>query len=297
MDTQKLNNNQAPKKKGMDASKVAMAGAGAAAAVVGGAAFVAGMDDDPQDEPVVTIDPTVEDPAPSGELDQNDILAQIQEPTQPEPQPQNVTEPTPIAPDQPGTSGDHTPETPTEVIAEVVPTDPAEAEALAIAQHLVGTDEIDAADIDAQSLAFVGTDVVYDDDGSEIPVAIVNMPDSGEPFLVADVDGDRVYDYLVDSNGNMEPLNGLLNVDDAEFALADEDYLAANEETIHLINNEDISEDVLVLDEGDLLASTDHFDGEPGLMEDGYEAPDAYDTSLADDIVMDDISYDTPDVG
>ena len=297
MDTQKLNNNQAPKKKGMDASKVAMAGAGAAAAVVGGAAFVAGMDDDPQDEPVVNVDPTVEEPAPSGELDQNDILAQNQEPTQPEPQPQNVTEPTPIAPDQPGTPGNQTPEPPTDVIAEVVPTDPAEAEALAIAQHLVGTDEIDVADIDAQSLAFVGTDVVYDDDGSEIPVAIVNIPDSGEPFLVADVDGDRVYDYLVDSNGNMEPLNGLLNVDDAEFALADEDYLAANEETIHLINNEDISEDVLVLDEGDLLASTEHFDGEPGLMDDGYDAPDAYDPSLADDIVMDDISYDTPDAG
>ena len=290
MDTQKLNNDQAPKKKGMQASTVAMTGAGIAAATVAGAAFMAGAGEDTQNE--IEENHEAQNDQQVEENGQEELLAQNQQPTQP--QQQEVNELTPLAPDQPGTNTNagQTTENTTTVTAEVEPVDPEEAEALAIAQHLVGSDEIDPADIDAPAMAFVDTDVIYAEDGSEIPVALVNMPDSDEPFLLADIDGDRVYDFVVDTNGNIvAALDNALNVDDADYALTQgADYLAANEDSIQLLDNEDISDDIMVLDDGDLLADAGYtHGGEDDMMDSGYEEPDAFlDASDIDlDIVSD----------
>ena len=286
MDTQKLNITQAPKKKGVEPSTVAKAGAGVAAAGIAATAVVAGLNQMEQDEPVATGEELAQQTNPNEQNEQEPQEQQAQ--PQPQPQAENLNEPTPIAPDEPGTSGGSTGGTVATVEVETDPVDPAEAEALAIAQHLVETDEIDVNDIDAPSMAFVDTDVIYDEDGAEIPVALVNMPDSDEPFLLADIDGDRVYDYMVGAMGNA------LNIDDAEFALADDGtYLAADEDSIQLIENEDVAEDIVVLGDDDLLADA----GSTHDL-DGYMEPENVlnDSEPLDDIIGD-IGYDAPDEG
>ena len=293
MDTQKLNITQAPKKKGVEPSTVAKAGAGVAAAGIAATAVVAGLNQMEQDEPVATGEELAQQTNPNEQNEQEPQEQQAQ--PQPQPQAENLNEPTPIAPDQPGTSGSSTGGSVATVEVETDPVDPAEAEALAIAQHLVESDEIDFNDIDAPSMAFVATDVIYDEDGAEIPVALVNMPDSDEPFLLADIDGDRVYDYMVDTNGNIVGAMGTeLNIDDAEFALADDGtYLAADEDSIQLIENEDVAEDIVVLGDGDLLADA----GSTHDL-DGYVEPEnVLDDSEPIDDIIGDIGYDAPDEG
>lgn len=62
--------------------------------------------------------------------------------------------------------------------------------------------QIDANDIDAPDLLAVQKfETAYGPDGQEMNIAVATTPDGGE-YLLADTDGDGVYESLFDTNGN-----------------------------------------------------------------------------------------------
>lgn len=339
MDTQKINLNneeKKDKKEGFDGATVAMTAAGAAAAGVVGATLLNGQEAEAQTTTTTTatdsnggVTPQTqpeEQPATDTQTQQPAQTAQTTQTDQS--QQANVDELTPIATDQPGNTGGQaastgstttTTETPaattttggstpsttigTETTLEAEAVDPAEAEALAIAEALVGEDEIDINDIDAPTVAILDSDVIYAEDGSEIPVALVSIPGESDPYILADVDGDRIYDYVLDANGEIvDTVSSGLNIDDAEIALSgDAGYLAVNEDSIEILNDEDITDDIFVLDDGEYEVHNEAIPNEDmAYTGDDESFDDSGDVELLDgsqeiDDIMTDISYDAPD--
>ena len=164
-----------------------------------------------------------------------------------------------------------------------------DAEALAVAERLVGTDEIDPDDIDSLvNVNFEEADILYTEDGSEIPVAVVTTPDGGE-FMLADIDGDRVYDVVYDQFGN--PVSGVqagLNTSDAELAL-NEGYIAINENDP--VFDDDPDPDIIPLDGSDNseLADVEETDNDDEILADIFEDEDETDD---DDEILADIFED-----
>ena len=71
-----------------------------------------------------------------------------------------------------------------------------------IAQDIIGKEEIDPEDIDTPSVFVVdGFTTVYDELGNEVDAATIHTPD-GTQFLLADKDGDGVFEGVYDNGGN-----------------------------------------------------------------------------------------------
>lgn len=71
-----------------------------------------------------------------------------------------------------------------------------------IAENIIGTEEIDNEDIDAPSvIAIDGLTTVFNENGYEVQAAVVHTPD-GTQYLLADSDGDGVFEGVYDMSGN-----------------------------------------------------------------------------------------------
>lgn len=149
-----------------------------------------------------------------------------------------------------------------------------EAEALAVAERLVQTDEIDAYDIEElANVNFEESDILYMENGTEIPVAAVTTPDGGQ-YLLADVNGDRIYDVVYDTEGNlMAGVQAGLNTNDAQLATDEEGGYLPITDADPVFNDDDVNVDILALDD------SDH--GIDGVIE---EIEDELDDLFADDV-------------
>ena len=160
-----------------------------------------------------------------------------------------------------------------------------EAEALAVAERLVQSDEIDAHDLDdLANVNFEESDILYMENGNEVPVAAVTTPDGGQ-YLLADVNGDRIYDVVYDTEGNLVAgVQAGLNTNDAQLAMDENGGYIPITDDDPVFNDEDAELDILALDD------TDH--GVDGVME---EIDDVIDDLFADD--EEEIDIDDPDIG
>lgn len=71
-----------------------------------------------------------------------------------------------------------------------------------IAENIIGTEEIDNEDIDAPSvIAIDGLTTVFNENGYEVQAAVVHTPD-GTQYILADSDGDGVFEGVYDMSGN-----------------------------------------------------------------------------------------------
>ena len=269
MDTQHLDLNQEQKKKeeiGMDATTAAMAASGITAAGVVGAQLFGNKNETPATQPEGQPTQPEEQPAqPEGQPTQPEGQPTQPEdqPTQPEDQPtQPEDQPTqpegqPTQPEGQPTQPEGQPVQPEGQNPDIDPSSShlsianPEDEAIAIAEQIVNEDEIDIYDNDLPTVQILDTDIIYAEDGSEIPVALISIPGEEELYVLADVDGDRIYDYVVDANGYIvDYVEGGLNIDDAEIATADDyGYLAVTEDSIESIDDEYVLADLLILDD------------------------------------------------
>ena len=263
MNTKKIESGSTPKGGKDNTRVVLTAAGAVAVGAVGGAGAASLLnDDDPeagkeQETHESQTQNTQEQEAANAAQAQEQQAAQQQAQPQPQPQPQaqpqpqptTGTQPTPIATDQPNgntggaatggstattggsttggstTGGSTTGGSTTggSTTGGSGTTGDVDAEALAVAQQLVGSDDIDPNDIDGVvAMNFEDTDIIYTEDGSEIPVALVTTPDDGQ-YMLADVDGDRVYDMVYDMEGNLVAgVEAGLNTNDAQLALNDD---------------------------------------------------------------------------
>ena len=174
-------------KGGFNNTRTTLTSAGIVAA--GAAGFGAGSLLNSEDKP---SEEALQDTATSEEVAQN---VQTPQPTadQPEPAPtevnDNITEPVPTDSNHPS------PSNPTVTDQEnVMPND--------VAEEIIRRDEIDQNDVDAESVfdvAEFGT--VTGPDGEEILVALIKAQD-GTEFILADVDGDGIFNQVFDLAGN-----------------------------------------------------------------------------------------------
>ena len=254
MNTQKINNGSTPKG-GKDNTKVVLTAAGAATVgAVAGAAFTNLQDGEERSEDIAEKpekDPQ-EDPATSEKEVDTTVTAKNDSDAE------NDTQPTPIATDNntnSGTANNGGTNTNTNNGGSSTnnggnsTNEDVEAEALAVAERLVDTNEIDPNDIDAiANIQFEDAETIYTDDGSEIPVAAIVTPDGGQ-YFIADLNGDKVYDVVYNHSG--DPVAGVqagLSTSDAEMALNErEGYLEpnANDPVI----DDDPTDDIIALDE------------------------------------------------
>ncbi len=260
MNTKKVNNNSTPKG-GKDNTQTILTSAGlmAVGAGVGTGATLAASTNNDEEVALEDAENTQETAQDKTEQQQTENQQTQSEQTDAQQTGQSHlpqgNQPQPIATDNVNgantinsTAGNNTN---TSSVTNGTPAD-VDSQALAVAERLVGTDDIDPNDIDSNVVVnFEQTDIIYAEDGSEIPVALVTTPDGGQ-FLLADVDGDHVYDGVFDMNGN--PVSAVpagINTNDAELALTD-GYIAANENDPQIQDAADA--DIIPLDGSNDLA-------------------------------------------
>ena len=304
MNTRQINDENTPKA-GKDNTKVVLTAAGAVA--VGAATGVAGSvlfgDDGNPLNPEEQKEEQGEEQAQNEQ--QNDAdngqqqnVAQAQQSVQTHQQPQSTGVTHPAGGGAAGATGTtgttDTPDTPLggggTSAGDHPSGDEVETEALAVAERLVETDEIDVHDIDDLAITtFEESDILYMENGNEIPVAAVSTPDGGQ-YLLADVNGDKIYDVVYDTNGEIvTAVQSGLNTNDAQLAL-DEDggYLPITDDDPDF-KEEDVDVDIVALDDSnddddeliavseesndDLIAVSDDDD----TMDDLFAEEDAFD--------------------
>ncbi len=294
MNTKKLDNESTPKG-GKDNTRVVLTAAGAVVVGAGagvGASTLLNDDEKPEAEAQEQQNQEQQNQEQSNhetENTQQQTAQPAQQTTQqPHPQPTNATEPIPIATDTPTTGGGQTStpatgggQTTSSTTSGGNSTEDVNAEALAVAEQILSTDDVDPNDIDATvNIAFNETGTVYGENGEEIPVAAVTTPDGGE-YMLADIDGDRVYDAVYDMEGN--PVSGVqagLNTSDAQLALGDNnEYIPISENDPELQDNG--SDD-------DIMALNDGNHGSQGIMEEVEEdVDDLFETTSGNDNLAD----------
>lgn len=163
----------------------------------------------------------------------------------PEPEPEPMPEPEPEP--EPMPEPEPEPEPIPEPLPEPEPINPDE-----IAAAIISTEEIDPNDIDpVDVINFQEIETVYAVNGDTITHASFQNA-AGEEFVMVDIDGDNVFDYVTDASGNpvidesghMVSAEGM-TVDDAEIQIADNNtYLAVNDTD----NTSDFGSDTIVDD-------------------------------------------------
>lgn len=194
------------KKAGKDTTQTILTATGAAVVgAIGGAAVassaqeaelpIASYEDEPTEQTQTEGNVQVEDQQPETETEQGSDQ--------------------PVADDN-GTSGDITQPQPTDGGHENNPSQPQQQPEgntgnggstggqtpEEIAQDIIGKEEIDLEDIDTPSVFTVdGFTTVYDEMGNEVDAATIHTSD-GTQFLLADKDGDGVFEGVYDNGGN-----------------------------------------------------------------------------------------------
>lgn len=169
---------------------------------------------------------------------------------------------------------------PTETENTTPPAASGDVEAEAVAQQILGKDDLDPDDLDPLvDINFEQTDVFYTENGDEIPVAEVSTPD-GSTYLLADVNGDRVYDLAFDMDGNI--VGGVqagLNTNDAQLALNDEGYIPITEGD-SLLQDSGLEEDIIPLDDTSIAAGMEEIEYLDDSTDTALEAIDEEDSLL-----------------
>ena len=286
MNTKKIDNGSTPKG-GKDNTRVVLTAAGAVAvgtgAVLGASSLIDGEEeipvDDKEKEEQEEENQNQEQENQNQEANnaaQQQQAQQAQHQQTQQTQSNNSTGPTPIATDNP--NGGQT----TNTGGQTTNTgggnneDDVNAEALAVAEHILETDDIDPDDIDdLVDITFQDTDVLYTEGGDEIPVAAVTTPDGGE-YLLADVDGDRVYDMVYDMDGNLVAgVEAGLNTNDAQLALDENGGYIPISDDDPVLQDDGLDEDIIALGDDN---------GSSSVMEE-----------IEDDEDIDDLFEDEPD--
>ena len=133
-----------------------------------------------------------------------------------------------------------------------------------VAEAIVGKEEIDKNDIDAPSiLEMKEFTTVYNADGTEVQ-AVVGITPDGTQYLLADADGDGVYEGVYDMAGNFV-VNAEANLthSDIEIMMDQSGGYLALTETDRTNETEDPTEDILDTETGDHLEIAQN---EPGTQ-------------------------------
>lgn len=155
----------------------------------------------------------------------------------------SASEPTPITDEEGTVSSD-------EVIIDVNPDDNPEAvNPDEIADAIIAEVRIDSGDIDAEEIIeFDEIGTLYLDNGESYVAAAAHSSVYGDDLYVVDVDGDLVFDVIIDEEGYvLDYVHDYLSVSDAEMMIdSDPGYLAANDnDNTSLPVGEDISNDII----------------------------------------------------
>lgn len=265
----------------------------AGAAVGGGAAYAIHLN---RTRPEQASEPANEEVAANKPAETAEATAQhaaaAEQPTQGE---TTTTDATPAAADNSDTKQPSAPQ------AEEAPAQPEYTEtedaAQAEAERIVSEEQIDNADIDTPDLIVVDAiETFYDDDGTEIPVALVHTQE-GTMFLLADIDNNGTYDSVFDMDGDfVTEVQGGLTRSDLELAYDPSgDYMPVSEDDLAYVGDVP-SEDIIDLTSpDDYLASNDDVqDYAPGaeiidgtaLVSEG-DIIDSIDAVGDDDIITD----------
>lgn len=253
---------------GKNNTKIILTAAGAVAAgMAAGAAasqIFPGPDPNPEPEPTPAPDPSKEDVAQKEELDKENGTGQATtETAQPiggtaQPTNENISQPQPTTGNgQPANGGGHTTPTsgnghPTEPSSENMhPTSDGETPQ-EVAEAIAGAQEIDKNDIDAPTVLEMKEFVtVYNEDGSEIQAVVGETP-GGTRYLLADTDGDGIYEGVFDMAGNyIDHAEGNLTHSDIEMMMDQTGGFLAINEKDHVQATEDPTGDILDTETGD----------------------------------------------
>lgn len=223
-------------------AKGAGAAAGAAAAVAGIAALKA---DIPAPEPGPTPNPV---PEPGPEPEPEPIPEPQPEPGPDEPEP--IVDPEPIVPEPiPDDPVDPTPVDPVPVNSDPDPLDPVDPVTdVDILEHILAEEHVDENDIDVPDVINVD-DIgeVYTVEGDKFLTAAVHDV-AGNEMIMVDLDGDGVFDILVDDYGNyIADVPGNLDISDAQEMMDPEpEYLEPTTYDDNLTVSEGIQDDLIV---------------------------------------------------
>lgn len=254
---------------GKNNTKIILTAAGAVAAgmAVGAAASQIFPGPDPEPEPTPTPDPSKEDVAQKEELDKENGTGQATtETTQSvggtaQPTNENISQPQPTTGNgQSANGGGHT-TTPSD---NGHPTEPSSGNThptsdgetpQEVAEAIAGAQEIDKNDIDAPAVLEMKEFVtVYNEDGTEIQAVVGETPD-GTRYLLADTDGDGVYEGVFDMAGNyIDHAEGNLTHSDIEMMMDQTGGFLAINEKDHVSMTEDPTVDILDTETGDYLS-------------------------------------------
>lgn len=280
MKTDRINTNGGTQAKGgKDTTRTILTAAGAVAVGAGGViAATELLDNDSAD---IELTPVVEEPAEEQELlvtaQQETTAAQQQTDDQQEAQ-QPQQEVVEIQPVDSNTAAQQTeqPTTPQTDNQQVAQADVNNSEEEGhttdviddvdpdlIAEEITAT-EVDPNDVDMADIIQVDmVDVLYFEDGTEMPYATLHTPDGGE-FLMVDVDNDLTFDVITDLEGNpVAAVEANLTMSDVEDMMDESGLeLAFNEEQNEMEHSqsEDPEEDIVVTDEEEYLAMENELD-------------------------------------
>jgi len=280
MKTDRINTNGGTQAKGgKDTTRTILTAAGAVAVGAGGViAATELLDNDSAD---IELTPVIEEPAEEQELlvtaQQETTAAQQQTDAQQEAQ-QPQQEVVEIQPVDSNTAAQQTeqPTTPQTDNQQVAQADVNNSEEEGhttdiiddvdpdlIAEEITAT-EVDPNDVDMADIIQVDmVDVLYFEDGTEMPYVTLHTPDGGE-FLMVDVDNDLTFDVITDLEGNpVAAVEANLTMSDVEDMMDESGLeLAFNEEQNEMEHSqsEDPEEDIVVTDEEEYLAMENELD-------------------------------------
>lgn len=148
------------------------------------------------------------------------------------------------------------------------------------ARELLGKDEIDENDVDAEGMFTVVDSVLVPGPFGEDIVVVQIRTEDGTDYLLADIDGDGVFNNVFDMDGNLvgEAEGNLTAGDLAIMADDSGNYIAAVED---IPGGEDPINGIIVTDNENLLAENENVE-EPEVGLPGYIPVDTGEQVLAD---------------
>ncbi len=134
-----------------------------------------------------------------------------------------------------------------------------------VAEQIIAENNIDPKDIDAPNVVAVDELItVYDEFGNQVPAALVHTPD-GWQFLLADADGDGVFEGVYDTYGNFVAMaEGNLIQSDLETMIDQSGGYMALTENDHPSGGEDPTVDIVDTETGQHVDIAQLINGESG---------------------------------
>ena len=244
-------------KGGRNNTKIILTAAGSVAAGMAAGAAASQIFSGTSPEPNPPSEPQKEDIAQKEEMGKEEVAGQsVNETTQAtdgktQPTGEDISQPQPTTGNNQPTTGNSHPTEPSSGNAH--PSSDGETPQ-EVAEAIVGKEEIDKNDRDAPSiLEMKEFTTVYNADGTEVQ-AVVGITPDGTQYLLADADGDGVYEGVYDMAGNFV-VNAEANLthSDIEIMMDQSGGYLALTETDRTNETEDPTEDILDTETGDHL--------------------------------------------